>query len=57
MRKKIQKKLAKENPNQLSFEFQYKDPSIDVHIPKTRFTKFENYLAPGGKLEIKLARS
>lgn len=56
MRKKISKKSPKENPNQLSFEFLYKDPSIDVHIPKTSVTKFDTYITTSRKLAIKLAQ-
>ncbi len=56
MRKKVSKKIAKENPNQLSFEFLYRDPAIDVHIPKTSVTKFDAYLTSNRKLAIKLAQ-
>lgn len=56
MRKKVSKKFPKENPNQLSFEFLYKDPSIDVHIPKTSVTKFDTYITTNRKLAIKLAQ-
>lgn len=57
MRKKVSQKIIKENPNQLSFEFLYKDPSINVHIPKTSVTKFDTYINTTRKLSIKLARS
>jgi hypothetical protein len=57
MRKKVSQKITKENPNQLTFEFLYKDPSINVHIPKTSVTKFDTYITTTSKLSIKLARS
>lgn len=57
MRKKVSKKTNRENPNQLSFEFLYREPSIDVHIPKTNVTKFDSYLTTDRKLAIKLAQS
>ncbi len=56
MRKKVSKKITKENPNQLSFEFLYRDSAIDVHIPKTNVTKFDAYLTSNRKLAIKLAQ-
>ena len=40
MKKKKSKKISQENPNQLSLEFLYKEPSIDVHIPKSASTVF-----------------
>jgi hypothetical protein len=57
MKKKKSTKSTQENPNQLSFEFLFREPSIDVHIPRTSVKNFNAHLdAPKG-LSIKLARN
>ena len=57
MKKKKSKKLSQENPNQLSLEFLYKEPSIDVHIPKSAATVFNANFTATKRLSIRLAES
>ena len=57
MKKKKVKKLSQENPNQLSFEFLFKEASIDVHIPKSASTVFNNHFTSTKRLSIRLAES
>jgi hypothetical protein len=55
MKKKKSKKTLQENPNQLSFEFLYKETSIDVHIPKSATTVFNTHFTSTKRLAIRLA--
>jgi hypothetical protein len=55
MKKKKSSKSNQENPNQLSFEFLFREPSIDVHIPRTNVKNFDTRLATPKRLTIKLA--
>ena len=57
MKKKKAKKLSQENPNQLSFEFLFKETSIDVHIPKSASTVFHTHFTTTKRLSIRLAES
>ena len=57
MKKKKAKKLSQENPNQLAFEFLFKEPSIDVHIPKSATTVFNAHFTATKRLAIQLAES
>lgn len=57
MKKKKSKKILQENPNQLSLEFLYKEPSIDVHIPKSASTVFNTNFTATKRLSIRLAES
>ena len=57
MKKKKLKKITQENPNQLAFEFLFKEPSIDVHIPKSAATVFNAHFASTKRLTIQLAES
>lgn len=57
MKKKKSKKTLQENPNQLSFEFLYKETSIDVHIPKSAATVFNTHFTSTKRLAIRLAES
>ena len=57
MKKKKLKKITQENPNQLAFEFLFKEPSIDVHIPKSASTVFNAHFASTKRLTIQLAES
>jgi hypothetical protein len=57
MKKKKAKKLSQENPNQLTFEFLFKEPSINVHIPKTASTIFNTNFNTTKRLAIQLAES
>ena len=57
MKKKKAKKHTQENPNQLSFEFLFKEPSIDVHVPKSASTVFSNHFTTSKGLAIRLAES
>lgn len=57
MKKKKSKKNLQENPNQLSLEFLYKEPQIDVHIPKSATTVFNTHFTTSKRLAIRLAES
>jgi hypothetical protein len=57
MKKKKSKKLSQENPNQLSLEFLYKEPAIDVHIPKSATTVFNTHFTTAKRLSIRLAQN
>lgn len=57
MKKKKSKKILQENPNQLRLEFLYKEPSIDVHIPKSASTVFNTNFTSSKRLSIQLADS
>lgn len=57
MKKKKSKKLSQENPNQLSLEFLFKEPSIDVHIPKSTATVFNTHFTETKRLSIRLAQN
>lgn len=57
MKKKKSKKILQKNPNQLSLEFLYKEPSIDVHIPKSAATIFNTNFTATKRLSIRLAES
>ncbi len=57
MKKKKSKKTSQENPNQLNFDFQFREPSIDVHIPKSATTVFNTHFTTAKGLAIKLAQS
>ena len=57
MKKKKLKKITQENPNQLAFEFLFKEPSIDVHIPKSASTVFNTHFTSTKRLTIQLAES
>lgn len=57
MKKKKSKDTSKENPNQLSFEFQHKESHIDVHIPKTNLSDFSSRVIEGKRMGIRLAES
>jgi hypothetical protein len=57
MKKKKSKKTSQENPNQLNFEFSYKETSIDVHIPKSATTVFNTNFTKTKRLAIRLAES
>ena len=57
MKKKKAKKHTQENPNQLSFEFLFKEPPIDVHVPKSASTVFSNHFTTSKGLAIRLAES
>ena len=57
MKKKKLKKITQENPNQLAFEFLFKEPSIDVHIPKSASTVFNAQFTTAKRLAIQLAES
>jgi len=57
MKKKKDLKRRQVDPNQLSFDFNKQDTSIDVHIPKSSAATFNLQFTPGKKLTIKLAES
>ena len=57
MKKKKSKKISQENPNQLRLEFLYKEPAIDVHIPKSASTVFNTNFTSAKRLSIQLAES
>ena len=57
MKKKKNKKLSQENPNQLSLEFLFKETPIDVHVPKSATTVFNSHLTTTKRLAIQLAQS
>lgn len=57
MKKKKSKKILQENPNQLSLEFLFKEPSIDVHIPKSAATVFNTHFTETKRLSIRLAQN
>jgi len=57
MKKKKNKKLLQENPNQLSLEFLFKETSIDVHVPKSAKTVFNTHFTSTKRLAIQLAES
>lgn len=55
MKKKKQKKSSEENPNQLAFEFLFKEQTIDVHVPKSTTSVFNIQLNTAKRLAIQLA--
>lgn len=55
MKKKKQKKSAEENPNQLAFEFLFKEQTIDIHAPKSSTSVFNIQLNTAKRLAIQLA--
>lgn len=55
LKKKKSKKTLQKNPNQLNFEFQFREPSIDVHIPKSAATVFNTHFTNSRRLSIRLA--
>ena len=57
MKKKKSKKPLQENPNQLRLEFLYKEPIIDVHVPKSASTVFNTHFTTSKGLAIRLAES
>lgn len=57
MKKKKSKKTPHTNPNQLNFEFLFKEASIDVHIPKSATTVFNAHFTTTKRLAIRLAES
>lgn len=57
MKKKKVRKSDQENPNQLSFDFLFREPSIDVHIPKTNIKNFDTHLTTPKRMAIKLAQN
>lgn len=57
MKKKKTKKISLENPNQLSLDFLYKEPTINVHIPKSATTVFNTHFTTSKGLAIRLAES
>lgn len=57
MKKKKSKKIPQVNPNQLNFEFLFKETSIDVHIPKSATTVFNTNFTSTKRLAIRLADS
>lgn len=57
MKKKKSKKTIQENPNQLTFEFLFREPSIDVHIPKTAVKNVDTRIRVTERLSITLAQN
>lgn len=57
MKSKKSRKPVKENPNQLSFDFLYKDMTINVHIPRTSVKHLETHFTTTKRLAIKLAQN
>lgn len=57
MKKKKNKKLSQENPNQLSLEFLFKETPIDVHVPKSATTVFNTHFTTTKRLTIQLVES
>jgi len=57
MKKKKYKKISQENPNQLSLEFLFKEPQIDVHVPKSATTVFNTHFTETKRLSIRLAQN
>jgi len=57
MKKKKSKKSITNDPNQLSFEFLYKERSIDLHVPKSASTVFHTNFTNSKRLSIRLADS
>ena len=57
MKKKKSKKAQQENPNQLAFEFLFKERAIDVHVPKSASTVFNTHFTTSKRLSIRLAES
>jgi len=57
MKKKKNKKLSQENPNQLSLEFLFKETPIDVHVPKSATTVFNSHFTTTKRLAIQLVQS
>jgi len=55
MKKKKQKKSSEENPNQLAFDFLFKEQTIDVHVPKSSTSVFSIQLNTAKRLAIQLA--
>jgi hypothetical protein len=55
MKKKKQKKSSEENPNQLAFDFSFKEQIIDVHVPKSSSSVFSIQLNTAKRLAIQLA--
>ena len=57
MKKKKTKRTSQNNPNQLNFEFQVPESSIDVHAPKSAATTFNTNFTTTKRLAIKLAQN
>ena len=57
MKKKKIKKPLQQNPNQMSFDFLFKETSIDVHIPKSVSTVFNTHFTSTKRLSIRLAEN
>jgi hypothetical protein len=57
MKKKNIRRANQENPNQLSFEFLFRESPIDVHIPKTSIKNFDTHFTKNKRLAIKLAQN
>ena len=57
MKKKKIKKPLQENPNQMSFDFLFKETSIDVHIPKSASTVFNTHFTSTKRLAIRLSEN
>jgi hypothetical protein len=57
MKKKKIKKPLQQNPNQMSFDFLFKEISIDVHIPKSVSTVFNTHFTSTKRLAIRLAEN
>lgn len=55
MKKKKQKKSSEENPNQLAFDFLFKEQPIDIHLPKQTTSVFNIQLSTAKRLAIQLA--
>jgi hypothetical protein len=54
------KKVRKPNPgnsNQLSFDFSFAEPTIEVHLPHTNLKSFETHFTTTKRLAIKLAQN
>lgn len=57
MKKRKDRKTNQDNPNQLSFDFLFREPSIDVHIPRTDIKNVDARLRASKGLAIKLAQN
>lgn len=57
MKKKKIKKPLQQNPNQMSFDFLFKETSIDVHIPKSVSTVLNTHFTSTKRLAIRLAEN
>lgn len=55
MKKKKIKKTSEENPNQLAFNFLFKEEAIDVRLPKQTTSVFNIQLNTAKRLAIQLA--